>query len=88
MALELKQETLELIESQMKSFGFESADELIEAALLALAEHDGEHFEVDIDELDDETRAAIDRADQQIAQGLCLPWEEVREELKGHFGMR
>jgi hypothetical protein len=87
MALTLKPQTLERIESQMKQFGFDSADDFVEAAIGALAGHEGGHFELDIDDLDAETTAVLSRADEQIVRGEVVPWPQVEAELKARFGL-
>jgi hypothetical protein len=84
MAITLSLETLELIESQMKNLGCADADEFVEKLIC----EEFPTFEVDMDLLDPETRAAIEEGDREIGQGLGIPWEEVRKELRAKFGKR
>jgi Arc/MetJ-type ribon-helix-helix transcriptional regulator len=81
MAFSLSAETQRLIEERMKQTGFASPDELVRVALQTLEQVRGEDFE----DLDPETRAAIDEAEAQYERGEGRPWEEVREELKARF---
>ena len=80
MTITLSDQTQSLMESRMKQFGMTDPDELVFTALQLL---DG-HHEVAIDELDEETRAALEEADAEEG----LPWEQVREELKQKYGLK
>jgi hypothetical protein len=84
MAITLSSKTLELIESQMRNLGCANADEFVEKLIC----DEFPTFEVDLDLLDPETRAAIEEGDREIEQGLGRPWEEVREELRAKFRTR
>jgi Arc/MetJ-type ribon-helix-helix transcriptional regulator len=81
MPVSLTPETQRLIEERMKQDGFASADELVRVALQTLDQVRGG----DYDELDAETRAAIEQAEAQFARGEARPWEEVRAELRARF---
>jgi predicted transcriptional regulator len=81
MAIVLNDETQKLIEERMKETGLETADELVRVALQTLHQVRGEDFE----DLDSETRAAIEEGLAQADRGEGRPWEEVREELRARF---
>ena len=81
MTISLTTETQRLIEERMKRAGFASADELVRVALQTLDQVGGD----DYDELDAETRAAIEEGEAQYERGEGRPWEEVREELRARF---
>ena len=71
----LSVETQALIEEKLRDGEYQSADELILAALMALG--DG-HSNL----LDDQTLDAIDRAEDQIERGQVHDWSEVREQVR------
>ncbi|HEX4125249.1 MAG TPA: hypothetical protein VHY37_11025 [Tepidisphaeraceae bacterium] len=77
MAISLSPETEKLLEEKLKSGEFQSADEMIRAALLALDEMDLT--------LDDETLDALDRAEGEIERGEVIEWEEIRERLRAKY---
>ena len=81
MSISLTHETQQLIEEQMKRTGIETADDLVRLALRTLNQIQSEDFE----ELDPETRAAIDEAEAQLDRGEGRPWEQVRGELRARF---
>jgi Arc/MetJ-type ribon-helix-helix transcriptional regulator len=81
MSILLSDETLRLIEEQMKSTGCASADELIRAALEALGGTRGE----DIEDLDPETQAGLERAEAESARGEGQSWEDVRAVLMAKY---
>ena len=81
MTISLTTETQRLIEERMKRAGFASADELVRVALQTLDQVRGD----DYDELDAETRAAIEQGEAEYERGEGRPWEEVREELRARF---
>jgi Arc/MetJ-type ribon-helix-helix transcriptional regulator len=78
MELTLAPETLRMVEEKLKQGVYRSADELVQAGLLAL---DG----LESPEFDAETQAAIDHAEEQIQQGKVHRWEDVREQVKAMF---
>ena len=82
MSITLRPETQKLIEERMRQGGFSSPDDLVRVALETL-EVQGE----DIESLDAETRAAIERAEEQSARGEGMPAAEAFERLRRkHFG--
>src|SRR3954463_4382628 len=81
MAIALSEETQKLIEQRMKESGVDTADELVRVALQTLDQVRGEDFE----DLDAETRAAIEEGLAQADRGEGRPWAEVREELRARF---
>lgn len=81
MGIVLSAETQQLIEERMKQSGIETPDELVRLALRALDTTRGEDYE----NLDGDTRAAIEEAEAQLARGEGIPWEKVREELRARF---
>jgi hypothetical protein len=83
MPVALQDHTVALIESRMKELGFDSADKLIEAALNHLDEERGEFYE----DLDAETRAAIEEGEAQYQRGEGRPVAELRQALAARFGL-
>ena len=81
MAIVLNAETQKLIEDRMKETGVDTADELVRVALQTLHQVRAEEFE----ELDPETRAAIEQGLTEADRGEGRPWEDVREELRARF---
>jgi len=81
MTISLSPETKKLLEEQMKKGRFTDPDEVLRVALETLDQVKGE----DYDDLDPQTRAAIEEAEAQYQQGKGLPWEEVREQLRARF---
>ncbi len=78
MAITLSRETQELVEATMKDLGFDNADDFIQQAIRRSVSGDV----ADFDDLDDETRAAIEMADQQES----VPWEEAKAQILSTFG--
>lgn len=81
MSLTLSPQTQKAIEERLKQGDFRSADDLVQTAIQVL---DGVRGE-DIEDLDPETQAAIERAEAQSDRGEGRPWEEVREELRAKY---
>ena len=81
MAISLSAETQKLIEERMKETGVATPDELVRVALQTLHQVKGEDFE----NLDPDTKAAIEEGLAQADRGETRPWEEVREELRRRF---
>ncbi len=69
MTIALRPQTQKLLEEQMKKGGFATPDEAVHSALQALAELRGEAIE----DLDEPTQAALDRAFAQSARGQGRP---------------
>jgi predicted transcriptional regulator len=82
MAIVLNAETQKLIEEGMNETGVETADELVRIALQALRQVGGDD---DFEDLDIQTRAAIEEGLAQADRGEGRAWEEVREELRSRF---
>lgn len=78
MTLTISPETQKLIEERMKNGTYPSVDDLVYAALTALTELENLP-------LDDETLAAIDRAEEQIARGEYRDWDDVKAELRSKY---
>lgn len=81
MTITLSPETQKLLEARMKQGGFQTPDAIVRIALETLDQIEGEALE----ELDDETQAAIERAEAQSARGEGRPWEEVKAELRAKY---
>jgi Arc/MetJ-type ribon-helix-helix transcriptional regulator len=78
MGLSLSTETQQLIEARMRKGGYRSPDDLVRVALEVLDQ-------VEPDQLDEQTLAAIDRAEDQIERGECRDWDEVKAELRAKY---
>jgi Arc/MetJ-type ribon-helix-helix transcriptional regulator len=81
MNIVLSPRTQKLLEDQMKKGSFSSPDDLLRIALETLDQVKGENYE----DLDPQTRAAIEEAEAQCDKGEDRPWESVREELRARF---
>jgi Flp pilus assembly protein TadD len=81
MGISLSLETQALIEKHMREMGVASADELVRVALQTLHQTRGEDFE----DLDAETRVALEEGLNQADRGETRPWEDVRAELRARF---
>lgn len=73
--MSLSRETQKLIEDRMKRSGYPTADDVVRVALETL-----EHFEAAGP--DDDTWAAIDRAEAQFERGEGVPADEAFERLR------
>jgi hypothetical protein len=62
----------------MRELGFENSDEFLQA----LVQNFPAAGVYDYDDLDEETRAAIEEAEKQPS----IPWESVREQLMQRYG--
>jgi Arc/MetJ-type ribon-helix-helix transcriptional regulator len=76
MSIALSPETLKLIEERMQRDGYPTPDDLVRAALSSLDQNE---------DLDEETLAAIDRAEEQIERGEFRDWKEVSAELRQKY---
>jgi putative addiction module CopG family antidote len=74
MNFELSPELQEFVEESVRSGQYGSVREVVEAAIARLMLEP-------VSELDEETLAAIERAEEQIDRGECRPWPEVKAEL-------
>ena len=81
MHIILSAETQKLLEERMRKGGYPTADDAVRVALQTLEDVEGAAFE----DLDEDTRAAIERAEEEADRGEGRPWEEVREELRSRF---
>ena len=81
MTITLSPETQKLLEEQMKTGQFSDADEVLRLALQTLSQTEAG----DYDDLDADTRAAIEESEAQLARGEGSTWEDVREELRAKF---
>jgi Arc/MetJ-type ribon-helix-helix transcriptional regulator len=75
MNLMLNPQISRLIEDEVNSGRFATAEEVVAAGVVAITKGDDK-----ADQLDDATLAAINRAFEQSARGEGRPWEEVRAE--------
>jgi Arc/MetJ-type ribon-helix-helix transcriptional regulator len=81
MTIRLKPELAKLIDEQVKSGQFESADEAVNAAVAhALIEE-----ELLAGDIDDEDLAAIEEGLAQLKRGEGIPWEQVRAEIEKKY---
>jgi Arc/MetJ-type ribon-helix-helix transcriptional regulator len=78
MGISLNPETQKLIEERMKRTGFSTADDLVRVALQTLDQVQGEDYE----QLDAETRKAIEEAEAQHERGEGIPLDEAFERLR------
>lgn len=77
----LSSATQRLLEERMKAGDYTSPDEVIRIALESL---EADTFE----DLDDDTRAAIERGDAQVERGEGIPLDDAIAKLKQkHFGV-
>jgi len=74
----LNAQTEKLLEARLKSGAFHSADEIVQAALIALDE--SESHGLDATALD-----AIDVSEDQIDRGEIHDWNNVREQVRNAF---
>ncbi len=79
MNVSLRPELQRFVDDQVKAGHFASPDAVIEAGLARLM------LDPDPAELDEETLAAIDRAEEQIEQGQYRDWKEVSAELRAKY---
>jgi Arc/MetJ-type ribon-helix-helix transcriptional regulator len=81
MPITLSPETQRLIEERMKQAGYSSPDELVRLALQTLDHVRGEDYE----DLDAETRAAIDEAEAEYERGEGIPVDEAAARLRSKY---
>lgn len=82
MAVVLSPETEKLIEQRLAETGIASADELVRLAMEVFNGIRGQ----DIEDLDEETQAALEEASAQLDRGERIPIEDVRKELESETG--
>ncbi|HEY1684748.1 MAG TPA: hypothetical protein VGG19_08300 [Tepidisphaeraceae bacterium] len=78
MTISLSPETQKLLEQKLKTGQYGSADDVVQAALLALND-------LEAIGLDERTLNSIDRAEDQIDRGEIHNWKDVREQVRGKF---
>ena len=76
MTITLSPETQRLLEDQLNTGNFASADEVLRAALQALDE---------LSELDQATLDAIDVSEEENERGEFVDWDDVREDVRAEF---
>lgn len=81
MNIALSDETQQLLEERMRKGRYGSVDEALRAALEALDQLDAE-------DLDADTSAAIEAGLAQANRGEGQPWEQVRQELRTRYGVK
>lgn len=78
MNISLRPETARLLQQKLDSGAFQSADDVVLAALEALERQSN---------LDETALDAIDRAEDQIDRGEVRNWKDVRDQVRaGFFG--
>jgi Arc/MetJ-type ribon-helix-helix transcriptional regulator len=84
MNITISPETGKLLEAELKKGGYSSADDVVRVALERLTNAaDG-----DYDDLDEETRAAIECAEEEADRGEGIPLDQAFAELRRkHFGI-
>lgn len=81
MDVTLKPQIREFIDEQVRAGRFRSADEVLEAAV-------GRMMEETEFELDDETAAAINRAEEQIDRGEGIDFDQFAAEWRRKLASR
>ena len=81
MTISLSDATQRLLEERMKTGDYATADEALRVALETLNQ-------LETEELDDETLAAIEEGLAQADRGEGRPWEQVRQELRERYGLK
>jgi hypothetical protein len=80
MAVVLTPETQKLIEERAALLGITSADDLVRMAVQMFGTEQEE-----IEDIDDETLAAIEEGIAQLDRGESIPIEEVRKSFEARF---
>ena len=81
MPISLSPQTEKLIEERMKQARYSSPDELVRIALQILDEVRGQAIE----DFDEQTRQALDRAFEQSDRGEGEPWDLVRARIAAKY---
>jgi Arc/MetJ-type ribon-helix-helix transcriptional regulator len=81
MQFNLKPETQKFIDEQVSAGRFRTSDELVDDAVSRLMSED--EFE-----LDDETVAAIDRAEEEFARGEWVDFDAFALEMRKQYPLR
>jgi putative addiction module CopG family antidote len=83
MTITLSPQTQKLLDEQMQRGVYSSVDDVVRVALETLNQVQGEDYE----DLDEDTRAAIERAEAQYQRGEGIPLDQAFAELRRkHFG--
>ena len=84
MTISLTPETQQILEREMKRGGYSSVDDLVRTALRTL---EGAHAIDEHEDLDEPTRAALERGEEQFVKGDVIPLDEAFQEIRRrHFG--
>ena len=78
MNISISPETQKLLEERLQQGGYQSADDVVHAALEALNE-------MEMGPLDEKTLDAIDRAEDQIERGELRDLDEVKDQIRAKF---
>ena len=78
MNISLSPETQKLLEQRLQQGGYQSADDVVHAALEALNE-------LETEPLDEKTLDAIDRAEDQIERGEFRDLDEIKDQIRAKF---
>ena len=81
MSISLTPRTQKLIEERMKATGYSTPDELVEVALKTLDQMQAE----DYDQLNSNTRAAIEEAEAQHQRDEGIPLDEAFARLRKKY---
>ena len=81
MSISLTPRTQKLIEERMKATGYSTPDELVEVALQTLDQMQAE----DYDQLNSNTRAAIEEAEAQHQRDEGIPLDEAFARLRKKY---
>jgi Arc/MetJ-type ribon-helix-helix transcriptional regulator len=81
MNIVLSPATQKLLEDRMRKDGYATPDDAVRGMLETLEQNEAA-AQFGAGYLDEETLAAIDRAEEQIARGEHQDWEEVKAELR------
>jgi len=81
MNVTLSPETEKFINSQIQAGLFSSPDQLLEEAVRGMMIED-----VDVEELDADTKAAIERAEAQFERGEWTDFDTVAAEMRKRMG--
>jgi len=83
MNITISSQTQKLLDEQMQKGGYSSVDDVVRVALETLDQVRGEDYE----DLDVETRAAIERGEAQYQRGEAIPLDQAFAQLRRkHFG--
>jgi Arc/MetJ-type ribon-helix-helix transcriptional regulator len=81
MTISLSPKTSKLLARQMKKGGFSTPEDAVRTALESFDQTQDD----DIEQFDQETQSAINRAFAQSRRGEARPWAEVRQELRAKY---